>query len=76
MADQYAVARPNKNILPPDCIQSPRTFYDYEAKYLYEQKHYFSPESGKAGRQVFLQAVCCADWHVSGMTCNSLALAD
>ena len=61
---EYTVAVLGSNILPPICIQTPGTFYDYNAKYISDQTKYLCPTGLSAQKDRELQALVLQAWNI------------
>lgn len=61
---EYTVAVLGNNILPPICIQSAGTFYDYNAKYISDQTKYLCPTGLSEQKDRELQALVLQAWNI------------
>ena len=63
---EFTVAILGEEILPSIRIQPSGTFYDYEAKYLSDETHYFCPAGLEASQEANLQALVLKAWTTLG----------
>lgn len=71
---EYTVGIVNNHVLPTICIETPRAFYDYEAKYVVNTTQYHCP-SGLAEAQE-AQLKILAKQAFSALGCNGWARVD
>ncbi|MTH45113.1 D-alanine--D-alanine ligase [Intestinirhabdus alba] len=63
---EFTVAILDQEILPSIRIQPAGTFYDYEAKYLSDETHYFCPSGLDAAQEAQLNALVLNAWTALG----------
>jgi D-alanine-D-alanine ligase len=63
---EYTVALLQERALPSIRIETPRTFYDYEAKYFRDDTRYFCPSGLPASMEAHLQALAQAAFEAAG----------
>jgi D-alanine-D-alanine ligase len=64
---EFTVAILDQEILPSIRIQPAGTFYDYEAKYLSDETHYFCPSGLDAAQEAQLNALVLNAWTAFGL---------
>ena len=63
---EYTVAILQGEALPSIRIETPRTFYDYEAKYFRDDTRYFCPSGLSAGAEAHLASLALAAFEAAG----------
>jgi D-alanine-D-alanine ligase len=63
---EYTVALLQEQALPSIRIETPKTFYDYEAKYFRDDTRYFCPSGLPASMEAHLQALSLAAFEATG----------
>ena len=63
---EYTVAILQGEALPSIRIETPRTFYDYEAKYFRDDTRYFCPSDLPAGAEAHLASLALAAFEATG----------
>jgi D-alanine-D-alanine ligase len=63
---EYTVAILQGEALPSIRIETPRTFYDYEAKYFRDDTRYFCPSGLPAGAEAHLKSLALAAFEAAG----------
>jgi D-alanine-D-alanine ligase len=63
---EYTVALLQERALPSIRIETPNTFYDYEAKYFRDDTRYFCPSGLPASMEAHLQALAQAAFEAAG----------
>ena len=63
---EYTVAILQEAALPSIRIETPRTFYDYEAKYFADDTRYFCPSGLGAASEAHLQSLALAAFEAAG----------
>ena len=63
---EYTVAILQGEALPAIRIETPRTFYDYEAKYFRDDTRYFCPSGLPAGAEAHLKSLALAAFESAG----------
>jgi D-alanine-D-alanine ligase len=63
---EYTVALLQEQALPSIRIETPKTFYDYEAKYFRDDTRYFCPSGLPASMEAHLQALAQAAFEATG----------
>ena len=63
---EYTVAILQGEALPAIRIETPRTFYDYEAKYFRDDTRYFCPAGLAAGAEAHLRSLALAAFDAAG----------
>jgi D-alanine-D-alanine ligase len=63
---EYTVALLQERALPSIRIETPKTFYDYEAKYFRDDTRYFCPSGLPASMEAHLQALAQAAFEATG----------
>jgi D-alanine-D-alanine ligase len=63
---EYTVALLQEQALPSIRIETPKTFYDYEAKYFRDDTRYFCPSGLPASMEAHLQALSLAAFEAAG----------
>lgn len=63
---EYTVGVIGDDILPSIRIQTASEFYDYEAKYISDDTHYFCPSGLSAGQEAELSELVIAAWRALG----------
>jgi D-alanine-D-alanine ligase len=63
---EYTVAILQEAALPSIRIETPRTFYDYEAKYFRDDTRYFCPSGLGAAAEAHLQSLALAAFEAAG----------
>lgn len=61
---EFTVAVLGNNILPPICIQTAGTFYDYNAKYISDQTKYFCPTHLTEEKEQELKSLVRQVWNI------------
>lgn len=64
--NEYTVALLQERALPSIRIETPRAFYDYEAKYFRDDTRYYCPSGLSAPAEAHLASLACAAFEAAG----------